>query len=833
MGKSVIVRRSFGIRLPVLVAALLVWVGASLSLAEGKSNYRTPPAPLGAIIDAPPTPLVQLSPDRHWMLLLEAPNLISIDELSEPELRLGGLRIRARTNGPSRSRPIRKLTLKRVSDLTEREVQGVPDGASIGNVSWATDGTRFSFSVTREDEIQLWVGEVDDATARRIGNFRLNGILGNPARWFPDSRTLICRTVPEGRGEPPAAPRAPEGPVIRENLGQTAPARTYQDLLTNAHDEDLFEYYLTAQLVRIRIDGPATPIGPSGLVRSFEPSPDGRYIHVEMLHRPFSYLVRYNRFPRTIDILDFDGDLVRRVAKLPLQEEIPTVFGSAPTGPRSADWRADTPATLSWVEAQDGGDPRRETDIRDKVFQLSAPFDGDPLELASLGLRYGGVEWGSEKLALISEWWWKTRKVRTWRIDPSSPASPPDLLFDRSWEDRYNDPGDPVMVPGDRGWPVLFTANRDNTIFLVGSGASPEGDRPFLDRLDLKSKKAERLWRSEAPYYERPIVPVDKTGRRFLTRRESKDEPPNYFVRDIKKGGLRQLTEFPHPTPQLLGMHKEMIRYERADGVMLTATLYLPPGYEKEQGPLPVLLWAYPQEFKSADAAGQVTDSPHRFDRVGWWSPLLYLALGYAVLDDPTMPIIGEEDTEPNDTYVDQLVSSASAAVEELARRGVGDPQRVAVGGHSYGAFMVANLLAHSDLFRAGIARSGAYNRTLTPFGFQAEERTVWEAPEIYFNMSPFLHAEKINEPILLIHGDADNNSGTFPMQSERFYNALKGLGATARLVFLPKESHGYRARESVLHMLWEQASWLDSYVKSAPPQESAKAGSVAGEGGD
>jgi dipeptidyl aminopeptidase/acylaminoacyl peptidase len=442
--------------------------------------------------------------------------------------------------------------------------------------------------------------------------------------------------------------------------------------------------------------------------------------------------------------------------------------------------------------------------------------------LITLGLRYDGVQWGTDSLALVDEWWWKTRRVRTWVVAPGKPGEQPALLFDRSWEDRYNDPGNALMHPNPQGRRVLQTADGGKSIFLIGEGASPEGDRPFLDKLDWSSKETTRLFRSQAPHLERPRLFLDDGKRVVLTFRESRQDPPNYFARTLKGGKLRPLTEFPHPTPQLLGAQKELIRYEREDGVQLTATLHLPPGYDAAQGPLPVLVWAYPEEFKSADAAGQVTDSPYSFDRVGWWSPLLFLARGYAVLDDPTMPIIGEGDEEPNDTYVEQLVSSARAAVDELERRGVGDPGRVAIGGHSYGAFMAANLLAHSDLFRAGIARSGAYNRTLTPFGFQSEERTLWEAPEVYFTMSPFMHVEKVDEPILLIHGDSDNNAGTYPMQSERFYNALKGMGATARLVMLPNESHGYRARESVMHMLWEMSTWLDDHVKNAEPRRPA-----------
>jgi dipeptidyl aminopeptidase/acylaminoacyl peptidase len=539
------------------------------------------------------------------------------------------------------------------------------------------------------------------------------------------------------------------------------------------------------------------------------------------------------RFPRRVEVWSTAGERVSRLADLPLHEEVPIAFGSVPTGPRDYQWRADAPATVAWVEALDGGDAGREAAERDRVFELAAQFAGAPRPLATLALRFGGLDWSSGELALAYEWWWKTRTQRAWRLRPDRPGAAPELLFEVNWEDRYNLPGEPAKTTNAAGREVLATADGGRTIFLIGDGASAEGDRPFLDAFDLATKETERLFRSEAPFYERPVEVLDPEAGVVLTRRESVDEPPNYFLRRLADGDGAstaavaappiRLTDFPHPTPQLEGADKELIRYRRADGVDLTATLYTPAGWTPEQGPLPTLVWAYPEEFKNADFAGQVQDSPYRFDRAWWGSPLLWLARGYAVLDDPTMPIVGEGDDEPNDRYVEQLVASAAAAVDELVRRGVAERERIAVGGHSYGAFMTANLLAHSDLFATGIARSGAYNRTLTPFGFQSEERSLWQAPEVYSAMSPFMHADKVNEPLLLIHGDSDNNSGTFPMQSERYYNALKGLGKTARLVMLPHESHGYRARESLMHMLWETNRWLDTYVKNAPaPEEEA-----------
>ena len=707
-----------------------------------------------------------------------------------------------------------------MDDLSETPVSGVPSDGQIAYVEWAPDDSHMAFAVRRAGGFELWVAETAAPKARRLGAFRLNAVGGNPIRWLSSSDALIVATVPNGHPAAPMAAAAPAGPTVQESKGTRAPARTYQDLLQNAHDEDLFDHFMTAQLMRVGLDGSVKALGKPQVLGGFDTSPDGSWLLVQRHERPYSYLVPASRFPRVVEAWPLAGGAPRTIAQIPLKDAVPTAFGSVPDGPRSFEWRADKPATLVWAEAQDGGDAGKESELRDKVFQLAAPFDGKGKELVALQMRFGGIEWKSDGLAMATEWWWKTRRARVWKIEPGDTEKTPQLMFDLNFEDSYADPGNPMTVTNEWGRSVLLTDDKERAVYMIGDGASPEGERPFLDRLDLRSGQTERLFRSEAPHYERPVAFLDDDMQRVMTRRESKDDPPNYFARDLgkkKADALRMLTEFPHPTPQLAGLEKELIRYEREDGVDLNATLYLPPGYDKQRdGKLPVVVWAYPQEFKSADAAGQITDSPHRFDRVSWASPLLFLTLGYAVLDDPTMPIIGEGDEEPNDTYVEQLVSSAAAALKEADRRGVVDARRAAVGGHSYGAFMTANLLAHSDLFRAGIARSGAYNRTLTPFGFQAEERTFWEAADVYLRMSPFVQADQIDEPMLMIHGEADNNSGTFPMQSKRMYAAMKGLGGKARLVMLPHESHGYRARESILHMWWEQVRWLDRYVMQA-----------------
>ena len=787
---------------------------------QAQDGYQVPVDALKRLVDAPVEPSVSLSPDRSTMLLLARASVPSIAELAEPELRLAGTRINPRTNGPSRSSYFTSITVTSVEDAAERVVSGIPADGRIGSGSWSPDGAHYVFPVTRRDRIELFALDVRSASASRLIDQPLNGVGGRMFAWMPDNATLLVRAVAADRGAMPAAPEVPATPVVQENVGSAAPARTYQDLLESPHDEDLFEWFMSSDLLRVSMDGTVADLGGSGMISSMDPSPDGRYILVETMHRPFSYLVPYYRFPNRIEVLDSNGGLVRLIDELPLQENVPTGFGSTTTGIRSIQWRQDADATLAWVEALDGGDGNADAAARDAVKQLPEPFTGTPLTLIELPLRYAGIAWSDHGYALVSERWTSTRQTRTYKVPTNGTRIAIQTVFDYSYEDRYNDPGSPMTETDEQGRSLLMTDDDGRSVYLTGTGASPEGNRPFLRKYDLRSGDTEELFRSEAPYYERMVTWLDEDAGSFLTLRESTSEPPNYFRRTIGSDEAVAVTTFPHPYPEMDGISKEVISYERADGVPLTATLYLPAGYDAERdGPLPTLIWAYPREFKSAAAAGQVSSTPYAFKRVSYWGAIPYVTQGYAIMDNAAMPIVGEGEEQPNDTFVEQLITSAEAAINEGVRRGVVDPDRVAIAGHSYGAFMTANLLAHSDLFRAGIARSGAYNRSLTPFGFQAEPRTFWEAPEVYFAMSPFMHADKVNEPILLIHGMADNNSGTFPIQSERFYHGLKGNGATARLVMLPHESHGYRARESLLHMLWEMHTWLDTWVKNAPPR--------------
>jgi dipeptidyl aminopeptidase/acylaminoacyl peptidase len=631
-----------------------------------------------------------------------------------------------------------------------------------------------------------------------------------------DAGRLACLTVPAGRGAPPAGSAVPTGPIEQESDGKAAPNPTFQDLLRSPADEATFDHYAAAQVALVGVDGRVTPVGAPAVRNRVAPSPDGRWLLVETVRRPYSYLVPLGSFPSRTEVWDLSGRVARVVDDRPLDERASRRFDQVPPGPRGVAWRADAPATLAWVEALDGGDPSAKVAKHDAVRTLAAPFAGAPTTHLQLEYRGQGIVWARPDLALVTEGWRRTRRTRTWAVDPSAPDRPARLVFDRSSEDRYGDPGRFELAPNAAGRPALLTTQDGRFAFLAGAGASAEGDRPFVDRYELATGRTTRLFRSAAPFYEEPVAVLDPDRAVVLTRRESATEVPNYWRRPLaSREAPRQLTAFADPAPQFAGVTSRLVTYRRADGVSLSATVYLPAGYDRaKDGPLPFFLWAYPLEYGSAAAASQVIGSPYRFTRPQGASHLFLLTQGYGVMDNPTMPIVARDGKEPNDSYVEQLVGSAKAAVDQLVAMGVADRDRVAVGGHSYGAFMTANLLSHTNIFRAGVARSGAYNRTLTPFGFQGEERDYWKAQGLYTAMSPFTYADRVRTPLLLIHGMADDNQGTFPVQSERYYAALKGNGATARYVQLPAEAHGYRARESVGHTLAETVAWLDRWVK-------------------
>ncbi|QFU06388.1 Prolyl oligopeptidase family protein (plasmid) [Pseudoalteromonas sp. THAF3] len=802
-----------------LACTLSLNTHAAPSQAAAQSGYQMPSPELAQVVEAKLAPRSMLSPDGQYVALLERRRVESLQALAKPELKLAGIKLNPKNFSRSRVRnKYTALSFKAVDGSKSIEVDGLGEGI-MRSPQWSSDSRYLSFVWETPDSATLWFYDIENQALQQLSDLALNSVVAaKPYQWLPDASGVIINHAINADKQAPEDDASTVVPVIQQTTGEKAPARTYQNLLTSPHDEALFKFYGQGQLYRVSLDGKATKVGKPALFRRFSVSPDSTNLLIGALNEPFSYQVPYYRFAATWSVWGMSGYERKQLAQQPLADNIPQGFDSVRTGPRDFEWRADKGATVIWAEAQDGGDMKTDVPHHDYVYSLSAPFKRKPKLFTKVERRFAGITWGNDTVATLSEWRFSDRMLRTWVIQPDDASSSPVLFTERSYNDAYKDPGNPIYTTNDLGARVMKVIG-DRYVFLRGNGASEKGNIPFLDRYDVKTNSTQRLWQSEAPYYERVVGMLDDEGRRFITVRESKTEQPNLFIRDLDNNALTQLTEFPHPYPAFKGVQKEQLRYQRDDGVELSGTLYLPPGYDSSQGSIPVLMWAYPLEYKDKDVASQVRESPYEFTYIGYWGPMPYLAKGIAVFDDPKMPIVGVDGKEPNDTFRKQLVASAQAAVNVLIEKGVADKDNIAIAGHSYGAFMVANLLAHSDLFKAGIARSGAYNRTLTPFGFQGEERNFWEGQDVYANMSPFFHVDKINEPMLMIHGKEDPNSGTFPMQSERMYAAMKGLGKDARLVMLPYEAHGYRARKSLLHVLWEQEQWLDKYLLNTPSE--------------
>jgi dipeptidyl aminopeptidase/acylaminoacyl peptidase len=796
-----------------IIAFILFTVIVSQSAIAG-SGFKTPPKQLADLVDAPKQPSVRISANKQWVAILARPGAKSIEELAQPEEKLAGLRINANIFAPSRSSGYTGITLKKVNGGNQVAIKDLPAG-KIMSVNFSPNSQYLAFVVENKQGLTLWKYNLQTKRTKQVSEQTINASLGGTKyRWKRDSSGFYTRLTIAKASDKPQASKAKIEPVIQTTSGKKAAVRTYSNLLKTPYDAAIFEFLTRSQLAEINLTGKITTLGETAMIKGFNISPDGQYLLVSQVKKPFSYLVPARRFPRETQVWTAKGKFVTQVADLASGENIAKGFDSVREGRRDISWRSDVAASLVWAEAQDGGNMKTDVDHHDYVYTWAAPFKNTPTLFQKVERRFNNISWGNNDFAMISDWRFSDRQVREWKFNPSKLETNKELFQERSYNDRYNDPGSLVKQRNKFGVNVIKTFD-NNKVYLTGKGASKHGNIPFLNQYDFTTQNKTNVWQSEAPYYERVVLVLNDQATQVMTLRESTTEQPNFFIRDLSKNSLTKFTDFPHPTPAFVGISKEKLKYKRNDGVELSGTLYLPAGYNKSQGPLPTLIWAYPREFKDKKVAGQVSDSPYEFVRVSYWGPMPHLAQGFAVFSGAKMPIVGSDGALPNDTFREQLVASAQAAVDVLVAKGVTDKARIAIAGHSYGAFMVANLLAHSELFKAGIARSGAYNRTLTPFGFQGEERSFWEGQQAYASMSPFFHAEKINEPMLMIHGKEDPNSGTFPMQSERMFAALKGLGGNARLVMLPHEQHGYRARESLLHMLWEQYEWLDKHVKN------------------
>jgi dipeptidyl aminopeptidase/acylaminoacyl peptidase len=822
--------------------AMAASTAASSASAVAASAYNQPPKEILDVMRAPPPPSPSLSPTRDKLMLVTVDDYPSIAKVATPFLRLAGVRIEP-GNHSQHDTPggygippcVSAIDLVEVANGKHTAVK-LPSGACARHPAWSADGQRFAFENITLEAVELWIGDAKTGAVRRLPGVRLNQMFGDEAQWMPDQKTLLVKLVSAQKAAPVEAPGS-AGPGIQESIGGTGQSSTYEnrDTLRNRHDEEMFNYYGTSQLALVdAASGKITPVGKPGLYEELGVAPDGRHAVVTEIRPPYSYVTTFDRFPKQIDVWDLGqrpakgaNPVVREIAALPLADRVPN--RGVPVGPRSFTWRPTDPATLVWAEALDGGNPNVQAAERDKLMMLKAPFKGAPVEITRTGQRYAGLMWSEQPgVALLSDYDVNRKWRRTWQINVDDAQNSRRLVWDMSSDEKYANPGTPVRRRLANGFSVI--RQDGDTIYLSGAGSSPDGDRPFLDKFDLKTQQTERLFRSSKTSYEQFIGFAGNDAKRLLTWYQSADETPNAFVRTLGAGTTAAagepvyasssvaLTHLLDPAPQVRQIKKRLVKYKRADGIELSFTLYTPPGY-KEGTRLPTILNAYPLDYADASKAGQTTGSQATFTRLRQYR--LLLLSGYAIIDSAAFPIVGDP-RKAYDTYTEQLVANAKAAVDEAVRLGVADPDRIGVTGHSHGALMTANLLAHSNLFRAGVATSGSYNKSLTPFGFQNERRSVWEAPDVYTKASTFFYADKLKTPLLIVHGADDANPGTTPLQSVKLYEALRGNGGVTRLVMLPHEPHWYAARESNEQLVYEMLRWFDKYVKNAPASTAA-----------
>jgi dipeptidyl aminopeptidase/acylaminoacyl peptidase len=797
-----------------LLAVLFLYCVQFNLFAQDNAGYQVPPKVIADLLLAPPTPGVIVNGRANYMLILERNSYPTVEELGQPELKIAGLRINPINASLTRQTYINHIIVKQVGSGKVLDIKGLPNNLSALSPTWNPAENKVAFFNVLSNRVDVYVIDIAALTCKKINSAAANIVLGNTLVWL-DNANLIYKTNVNDPAKVAKKPITPKGPTIQENLGKVAPSVTYQDLIKSPFDEYLFEYFTTVQLVKNN-NGVETKIGKPSILSSISVSPDKQYFLTKTLNKPFSYLVPAYGFASTVAITDNKGNLVHNLANLPSAENTPSGYDNVQNIPRSFDWRNDAAATITYAMPLDSGLIKKKVPYHDVVFAIAAPFKGEAKELFKTETRYSRTTWGNDEIALVAE---QQRSKQQYKVSIyNAQKGSLTKLYEGNTTDAYNNPGNAVTEKNKYGEEVIALLKDGQTIlFNNTTGASDKGDLPYLAKFNLQTKQKEIIWRSAENCFEYIADILDVNNLKVITRKETETEVPNYFIRDgITLAHTTQITQFANPYTAMAGVTKEKIKYKRKDGIDLTGDLYLPKGYDKtKDGPLPTLIWAYPREFTSAADASQVRGNQHKFTLLSWGSPVFYVTQGYAILDNAEMPIVATApDKKPNDDFVNQLGLNASAAIEKLVEMGVGDRNRMAVGGHSYGAFMTANLLAHTNLFKIGIARSGAYNRTLTPFGFQNEERTFWQAPQLYMEMSPFAYADKIKAPLLMTHGEADDNTGTFPINSERLYAAIKGHGGTVRFVYLPYEAHGYKGKENLLHLLYEQGRWLDKYLK-------------------
>ncbi|MDQ2666797.1 MAG: prolyl oligopeptidase family serine peptidase [Gemmatimonadota bacterium] len=834
-------------------------------------RYIRPPAEVAKLVTAPRqlnSTLTQQSPDKAHFLVVHGEGLGIEAKFAKPHYYFGGLQVDYRANRLRSFTSRGQRSFEIVDALSGARVSvKAPEGTTMSSPSWSPNGMQLAYFVNFDDASYVYVADARSGASRRLSGRAALPVLSTSLAWTPDGNAVYSVMIPSPRMPMPKEAIEAEGPIVRMTGGAKNKTPTYASLMQTPLEKAQLEYYATGQLARVDMKGVVKAIGAPALIDSIDVAPDGEYLRVGLIQKPFSYLVPVTAFGAHEELWSSDGRVIATLTRRPLRESDASggddaasgrggaasdsakrAFTWAPSGglaylaqdpaPRRARGAVATAAPVTDSSDAAPTDSARGPRRKDRLFVWSAPFvAGSAKPVAESDNRIAGFVYTADgKWVLLSEV--AGTATHTYAIQPSDPSKRHTIFRavgaqagfgggrgaggggrgGASDDAFYANPGTVVLRQTAGGRTAVVSAD-GKSVFLEGThyakDAANVAPRTFVDKVDLATGTKTRLFESDTALFESAPVPVDNDFSKFVVTRETEKVVPDQWLRDRNTGQLKQLTENKDVTPDVTGMTRRSIQVTRADGKTLWVNVTFPPGY-REGTRLPAMFWFYPYEYADQESYDHTkrTLNKHKFPTAAPRSIEIMATQGYAIVQ-PDIPIFGTAG-RLNDNYVNDLRNGLTAVIDELDKRGIIDRGRLGIGGHSYGAFSTVNAMVNLPYFKAGIAGDGNYNRTLTPNGFQSERRDLWEARETYLAMSPFLYADRLQGALLMYHSLEDQNTGTDPSNSVRLFHALQGMGKQASLYMYPYEDHGPLIEETLLDQWGRWVAWLDLYVKNA-----------------
>lgn len=826
------------------------WSLAGLAALASLAHAQNTPDPLAVETYIKPSPALQkavlapwhlhvsatnISPDRTRFIHVQSEGPARIANLARPSLNIAGFQIDPVAER-SRSATMRQntgLVVKSFDGLKDVEIQ-LPKGSSPGTPEWSPDGSRIAFVNNLPGESVIFLADPATGKSWPLSPRRLLATRVTSLEWVNKGRSLVAVLIPAKRPALPSATEAPAGPLVRVSDDKPNSLRTYADLLTDSIESDVLKHYSTGQLALVDAStGAVTEVGEPKMYSSIDPAPSGDWFIVNATEEPFSYLVPFSSFPSRQTLIGMDGKEVAELSKrgLPaggdngddsdqwdsdqIGEQRGPRGGAAQTGgnprgeqpKRGLAWRPDG-AGLSYMQKTQAESAEKQ---KDRLMLWKAPFGKDDGEVVyETEGDLGSLTYTNDGRAFLTQ---SAANETTISILDLKRGVAPRKVFSYKTGPNEEPVGSLVTVQNENNSSVALLTKDGRYAFLSGTkqpkDPRAEAPRPFLNKLDLNEGKTEQIFLSSADKYETASI-LDPETAKLLINRQSPTTPNNVFVRT--ESGEKKLTDNIDYLPEVTQAKQDRVQITRQDGIKFWATVTRPEWMTTGRGKK-AMFWFYPSEVRNQQAIDNSGRSYNKnaFRRPSSSSIQLLILEGYVVVE-PDCPIVGTAE-RPNDGYVPQLRNNLAATIDTLEAADLIDRRLLALGGHSYGAFSTANAMVHTPYFKAGIAGDGNFNRSLTPFGFQAEPRQLWEARDIYYEMSPIWMADRLTGALLMYHGAWDQNMGTDPINSPRMFAALEALGKPCAMYIYPYEDHGQIAVESRLDMWARWTAWLDKWL--------------------